>query len=378
MNSKPLRLGFIGGGINSAVGTTHKIASQMDNRWEIVSGCFSKHLDINTQTGDRWKVSPGRVHATWQQMLENDQENLDAIVVLTPTPSHADIVLKVLDCGIPVICEKALTPSSAQAKAIQESAVRNNSVVFVTYNYTGYPMIRELKAMIEQGKLGKISHIQIEMPQEGYLRHNSEGKPNRPQEWRLKDPDIPVVSLDLGTHLHNMIYFLTGAHPVSVIGDQYSYGFFDVIDHVTCQACYTDELSVQMWYGKSSLGYRNGLRVRVFGEHGAAEWYQMDPEHMKISDNLGNILTVDRSVLEPEVAAQERYNRFKAGHPSGFIEAFGNYYNDIADALQLFKQNGTHASPYVFGAEHAAQGLKMLEAIARSATTRQWESIDEA
>lgn len=375
MARQPLQLGFIGGGINSAVGATHKIASQMDNRWKVVAGCFSKSTSINQRTAEEWGISSDRVYADWKEMTASEKNRLDAIAVLTPTPLHAEIVTEVLKSGLSVICEKALAVSSEEALQIKYTAESTGTALFVTYNYTGYPMVRELKAMIGRGALGKILHIQLEMPQEGYLRRNTSGEPNRPQDWRLQDFEIPVVSLDLGTHLHNMIYFLTGAFPESLVAEQNSFGCFDVIDHVTCQARYSDDIAVQMWYGKSSLGYRNGLRIRIFGDKAAAEWYQLEPEHLKLSNSTGEIQLIDRSTLSLEAAALLRYNRFKAGHPSGFIEAFGNYYDDIADALHAFNENGRYESKYVFGAAHAAAGLQMLEVIARSSRTRQWESI---
>lgn len=376
MNIQPLTLGFIGGGLNSAVGTTHRIAAEMDKRWKVTAGCFSTHEDTNRNTAETWGISPERLYPAWKDFLASEKNKLDAVVVLTPTPSHFKIVIEALNQGFNVICEKALAVSSTEAMEIQNTAKKNNAFIAVTYNYTGYPMLRELKLMVEKGRLGRLNQIHIEMPQEGYSRLNAEGKPNIPQRWRLEDTGLPTLSLDLGVHLHHMIHFLSGETPLEVVALHDTYGNFkEVIDNAMCIARYTGNLACQIWYSKSALGHRNGLRVRVYGEEGSAEWYQMDPEHIKFCDNRGTYSLIDRTAVSLDLSSELRYNRFKAGHPAGFIEAFANHYFDIAESFINFKNNRQADSPWVFDAELAAEGLKMFEAVADSSKNKSWQRV---
>ncbi len=376
--TKALNIGFIGGGVNSAVGSTHFIASQMDGRFKVLSGCFSRHQDVNIQTAEQWGISESRRHQDISEFLSEEKDRLDAVVVLTPTPTHADFVVQAIRHGYPVICEKALASSTLEAIVIEQAITECNGYLAVTYNYTGYPMLRELKRMIRQGALGRVEQVHIEMPQEGFARLNRDGGPMVPQQWRLRDVDIPTISLDLGVHLHHIIDFLTGEKPQELVAMQSSQGRFrQVIDNTMCIARYTNSLECSIWYSKAALGYRNGLRVRVFGESASAEWHQMEPEFLIHHDNKGHKNIIDRASVDVEIANQARYNRFKSGHPAGFLEAFANHYWDIADSLRNYLAIGSQAkSEFVFSTQLAREGLIMLEAIAKSSKERCWVSIN--
>jgi predicted dehydrogenase len=318
-----------------------------------------------------------RVYSNWGELLTQEQGQLDAVVVLTPTPDHVDPVVCALRAGFPVICEKALATSSAEARTIQQVVTEQHGFLTVTYNYTGYPMLRELKNMIAQGHLGRIEQLHIEMPQEGFARRNRAGEPMVPQQWRLRDGEVPTISLDLGVHVHHLVDFLTGEKPCQLVAMQSSLGCFrQVVDNTMALVHYTSELDCSIWFSKAALGYRNGLRVRVFGDQASAEWYQMEPEFLIHHDNKGHKTIIDRASTDVELAQLQRYNRFKSGHPAGFLEAFANLYWDIADSLEGFCRTGQQASDYVFSAQHAWEGLVMLEAITQSSNDRCWKSIN--
>ncbi|MDF1485782.1 Gfo/Idh/MocA family oxidoreductase [Ramlibacter sp. H39-3-26] len=372
----PLRLGFVGGALNSAVGYAHFVSSTLDNRFEVVAGCFSRHPDVNAEAGAAYAVAPERVHADWHTLLERERDSLDALVVLTPTPAHAPILATALDAGVPVICEKALATSHAQALHIQESVQRNGGFLAVTYNYTGYPMVRELRQLIRDGLLGQLQQIHVEMPQEGFLR-TTDGELPHPQIWRLHDGTIPTVSLDLGVHAHHLVEFLSGQHVLEVVADQRCFGHFPtIIDDISCMARYSGGIRVNYWYGKTALGYRNGLRIRIFGSKASAQWLQAEPELLSIYHADGRREQVDRGSSGLRVASRPRYNRFKPGHPAGFVEAFANLYADIADLLQQRRQGQAHPqSEYVFGANSASAGLAFLEAVTASMHSHAWQPV---
>ncbi|MBN2448779.1 MAG: Gfo/Idh/MocA family oxidoreductase, partial [Lentisphaeria bacterium] len=357
----PLSLGFIGGALDSAVGYTHFVSCRMDRRWSLDAGCFSALPQENRRAGEAYGVAPERVYPTWEDLLRQEKGRLDAVVILTPTPSHGDIVLGCLREGFPVICEKALGVDSGEAAEILRVRDETRGFLALSYNYSGYPMVRELRRRIQDGALGTILHFQAEMQQEGFRRTDARGNRPVPQEWRLHDGRIPTIYLDLGVHLHQLVHYLTGGSPLEVVAAQGSFGWFDVIDNVTCLCRYSGGVQGQMWFSKSALGHRNGLRIRVYGSKAAAEWYQANPEELLISHADGRREMVDRA-SGVDVASLARYNRFKAGHPAGFIEAFANLYTDLADCLRQYRATGRWNSGEVFGAELAGEGLRMLQA----------------
>lgn len=372
-----LRVAFLGGAYNSAVGRVHRVAVEMDQRFELVGGCFSRHSEANRASAIQYGLNPAQVSASLDELLDRQAGQIDALVVLTPTNQHETQVLRCLGAGLPVICEKALTTSSAEALAIQRQLAAHGGFLAVTYNYTGYPMLRELRQMVVDGRFGKIEQIHVEMPQDGFARLSNDGSPLLPQEWRLNDGRVPTISLDLGVHLHMMVRFLTDEMPVEVVATSNTYGNFgQVVDNVSCLARYTNNLNCTIWYSKTALGYRNGLKLRLFGEQGAAEWLQENPEYLTLTDHFGTKSVVDRASREIKVANQGRYARFKVGHPAGFVEAFANYYYDTADALSAHLAGRPAAGEYVFGIDDALQGLRVLEAIADSSTQRSWATVE--
>lgn len=371
----PLKVAVIGGGVNSAVGNAHRIALQMDNCWKPVAGCFSRNPVVNDESARCWGVCSNRRYSEWKSLLAGETGHVDAILILAPTPLHGEMVLNCLKAGYAVICEKALASSINESEQILQYVTKNKSFVAVTYNYSGYPMIRELRERIHQGELGRIQHIHIEMPQEGFLRRGQSGEKSQPQAWRLQDGEIPTVSLDLGVHLHQMVNFLSGQVPVEVVSDHCTYGYFpEVVDTVFALVRYTDGLRVQMWYGKAALGIRNGLRIRVFGTEGSGEWLQTQPEELTICRRDGSRLLIDRATTGL-VASEKRYHRFKAGHPAGFIEAFANHYHDVAEDLRRYQKGIDGSSPYVLHCDIAHEGLRLLSTIADAARKQCFKKI---
>lgn len=373
------KIAFLGGSLDSAVGRAHKSAIEIDKKFSLVAGCFSRNMEINLKTGIEYGVQVDRIYTNFLDLLNAEKDNLDAIVILTPTDTHYNDIIACVEAKIPVICEKSMVTSSVESKKIHELCETTNSFLAVTYNYTGYPMIRELQNFISSGKLGEIKNICIEMPQEGFLKVDKMGKPIVPQNWRLKDGNIPTLSLDLGVHVHSIINFLIGKKPLEVVASVNTFGNFkSVVDDISCIVNYSDGVLVNMWFSKSALGYRNGLKVRVFGEKGAAEWVQENSEYLYFSENNGTKTIIDRSNSFVKIASESRYSRFKPGHPAGFIEAFANYYYDIAESLDKFKLGEREIlNQYIFGTNISHEGMQLLEAITRSNESKKWEVVYE-
>ena len=372
---KPLKLAFIGGSINSAIGYTHYIASQMDHLFLVSAGCFSKNDEINKKTALTWGIDEKHLYSDWKELLEKEINEIDALVILTPTPNHYEMIMKALDFGYSIISEKALAATHEEGLEISKKVEEKKAFFAVTHNYTGYPMLRELQNMIEDKKLGKITNINIEMPQESFARLINGEKP-KPQNWRLDDGKIPGISLDLGAHLQHIVYFLTNENPFELVADETSFGWFpQVVDNISCIARFKSGMRCQMWYGKSAIGHRNGLRVRVYGTKASAEWFQMNPEEFLFHTIDGDRIIIDRVSSNVKVSNQYRYNRFKAGHPAGFVEAFGNLYFDIAEKLTQYKLDGNHKIDWSYDVEQATIGLEVFEAIKTSSKENRWVKL---
>jgi predicted dehydrogenase len=364
-HTKPLRLAFVGGAPNSAVGYAHFVAARMDGLWDLQAGAFSRHPDVNANAAEVYGVPRERCFSGLSELLDQEHGNLDALSILTPTPDHYEMVLECLRRGVPVICEKALAMTSGEAKKIRDICLEKKGFLAVIYNYSGYPIVRELRGMIRDGMLGEILHFQAEMPQEGFLRVDDQGNKPAPQSWRKTDGSVPTLHLDLAVHLHELVHYLIGQNPLEVVADQSSRGWFPVVDNVNCLARYSGNVQGQFWFSKCALGHRNGLRLRIYGSKAAAEWYQLNPEELVLSFSDGRRQIFDRA----------RYTRFKAGHPAGFNEALANLYFDIHKALEKYKATGRQESEEVFGADLAVEGLCFLESMVKSCQTHAWEKI---
>jgi len=374
---RPFRLGFIGGALDSAVGYAHFSACRMDRCWSLESGFFSPQKALNERTAETYGVARTRLHHDFHSFLNKEKKNLDAVSILSPTPLHKSMVADCLRVGIPVICEKALAVSSRDILELESCRSKTRGFLAVIYNYSGYPMVREMRRLIRTGKLGKILHFQAEMPQEGYMRTDSQGRKPKVQSWRLRDGTVPTIHLDLGVHLHQLIRYLTGMKPREVVADQGKFGWFRVVDQVTSLTRYDQGAQGAVWFSKTALGHRNGLRLRIYGSKASAEWAQMNPEELLISHGDGKKEILDRGVGLP-LASKPRYNRFKAGHPAGFVEALSNLYSDIHTTLKAYKKTGRKQSDEVFGAAMALEGMNWLEAMVRSTRSKKWEKVIRA
>jgi len=359
---KKYKLGFIGGGLGSIAGNPHYIAARMDNRFDIAGGVFSSNMKTSKLTAELRNAIP---FTEPDEMIE--QLKPDAVVVLTPTPMHFDNISMLLDKNIPVICEKPLVASVEEALELKNKL--GDNFLVVTNNYSGYPMLRELKARIECGDLGDIINIRLQMPQETFMRPPKNIK--YPQPWRLKDGLIPMICLDLGVHLHHLMFFLTSKKPVRIMAEFNSFSKYPVVDDVNIWLEFEDSSKSSMWMSKAALGHRNGMAIEVFGSKCSASWIQMSPEFLNLSYFDGRKIVLDRGG-DCIVANEARYARMTTGHPAGFIEAFSNLYYDIADCLDSYRQTGAFHNPFVFGLEHALEGLKIFQTAGEAHNAPNW------
>lgn len=365
----PLQLGFIGGGLSSAVGQVHFGASRMDGLWQLAAGAFSRNKLTNTATAKQWGVDEQRAYADWRELILQEKDRLDAVAVLLPTPMHAEAVEKLLKYNIPVICEKSLVTDLHELDILRRAYKPKKNYLAVTYNYSGYPLVRELRELVRSGELGKIKQFHFEMPQEGFVRPPKiAGKSAPPQSWRLQNSHIPMVCHDLGMHLHHLASFFFEKEADEVMAEFSSYSpYHNLVDTVFMWLRYACGMKGSFWFTKSALGNRNGMKLRVYGDKASAEWLQIRPEELRIAHQNGRVEIVDRGG-EANVSTELRYNRMKPGHPAGFVEAFANLYADMHSEIAERKP-----SDYVFGFDHACAGMSLFAAAVESNETRSWK-----
>lgn len=369
---KVREIAFVGGATRSAVGNVHRIAAQMDGRFKLVGGCFSRNQEVNAETGNRWRLDSARIYRDIFELIDLERGQVDAVVVLTPVFSHASNISVLLEKGFNVVSEKPLVSSVSEVRHLSAVAQRSDSHLFVTFNYTGYPMIRELRARILRGDFGVVRHMRLTMQQESFVKRGLDGNPILPQTWRREDRSIPTVSLDLGMHVVHLQQFLVKQRPRSIISRMATFGNFrEVVDDVDVMYECEEGLFVHGWWSKSAVGYTNGLSVEVFGTEGSAKWVQLDPEILRLRGTGGTEQIVHRGTVDCIVAGLPRYNRFKAGHPDGFIEAFANVYDDIATRLDDPTKSDTPFT-YVdeFSVAQSSLLLATLDAAVEAARTR--------
>lgn len=356
-------LGIIGGSHTSAAGRCHVTASQLDNYWSIRAAMFSKNYEKSRRSKDHYGLDHCNTYEAIEDFL-NESKNLDAISIVTPTNIHAEQCIDIIkNSNTDIFCEKAIATSSSEAEAIKKAlSQKTNQKVYTFFNYTGYPMVRELREMIAMGDLGELVSVEILMPQQTFLLTDAKNQKIRPQEWRLKEQKcIPHVSLDLGAHVINLGEFVTQKKSTLASAYTTSRGNFpQAIDLVNGTILLEQNIPFCFMYGKCMLGHDNGLRLTVNGSKSSVSWNQKIPDILTLSKANGEIYQVNHTCSSLKIANHNRYTRFKSGHPTGFIEAFANYYQD------LYHQNKNN----IFSLGEAIHGLKVLEAIHESSSKR--------
>ena len=369
MSRKIREIGFIGGGIDSGIGKTHYNSICLNRNWKLSAGFFSRNKKINILSGKKYNIPKNRIYSSIDSFLKNEKK-IGAVSLLTPIPNRYNTIKKIIKNKIPIICEKPLLASIEESKKIKK--ILNKNFLTVTYNYTGYPMIRELENLIKKKSFfGKINSIFIEMPSGVFLEKKT--KKENIAKWRLKDGKIPMSFLDLGSHVFNLMYFLTKHYPENLIAKSSTFGKFkNIKDDVMCFGSLNKNTNFNIWFSKSTLGYDNGLKIRIFGKKASVEWVQSEPEKLKINTNDKKNFTIDRGSYLSLISKFKRYNDFKSGHPTGFLEAFKNLYDDILQNIENYKKKIKLNKTYIFEFEHAQKILTVLDSIQKSFVSKKW------
>ncbi|HEX4043655.1 MAG TPA: Gfo/Idh/MocA family oxidoreductase [Xanthobacteraceae bacterium] len=342
MVARRLRLGFVGGGPGAFIGPVHRMAARLDDRYEIVAGAFSADPERGRTGARDLRIAADRAYDDYNKMAAGEAarpDGIDAVAIVTPNYLHHAVAKAFLAAGIHVICDKPMAVSPAQALDLA-ATVRDTGLVFgLTHNYTGYPMARQARAMVEAGELGSIRIVQVEYAQD-WLATKLEATDQKQAAWRT-DParSGPAGCLaDIGTHAYHLARFVTGLDCVEVAAELT--GFVPdrrVDDNIQAMLRFTGGARGMVWASQVAPGHANDLRLRVYGEKAGLTWRQEEPDRLWFAP-LGEAGRVLRRGGAGAGAAARQASRLPAGHPEGYIEAFAQLYADLAEQITAHRE----------------------------------------
>ena len=370
MLGRRLRLAVIGGGPGSFIGAMHRHAAALDNRYELVAGALSSDPARSLQAGRELGLAPERAYASAAALFAGERAiagGADVVAIMTPNDSHCELASAALAAGFDVICDKPMTNTVEEAQRLHAAVLASGRVFCLTHNYTGYPMVRQARAMVEAGELGDIRLVQVEYVQGGNARAF---QPAQGRSWR-HDPSKGGPSLvmgDIGSHAHNLLRFITGLEVTEVAAEVGSIVPGRVVhDYAGAMLRLERGARGSFWVTQAAAGVENSLRIRVSGALGTLEWQQEAPQALSFKplDGPAQLRTPNGPGTLPLAA---RASRIVKGHPGGFLEAFANLYSDAAEAIAA-GHAGTTPDPLAMAFPNAHDGLlgaRFIQAVVRS------------
>lgn len=378
---------MVGGGRGAFIGSVHRMAANLDGKIELIAGCFSSDPEKSRLSGEDFFLSSDRVYSTYEEMAEKESimvlgERIDFVSIVTSNDLHYKVAKTFLESGIHVICEKPMTLSKAQGEELRTIVEKSGLVFALTHNYTGCPMVKEAKAMVAEGKLGKILKIVAEYPQGYAIGAYDEAATSGGaiSNWRL-DPAISGVSNcmgDIGCHAENLVTYITGLKLEEIAADLNIFIPGRKLDDDGSMLCrYEGGARGVLYASQISTGDENNLNIRIYGTKASLEWHQEHPNELivKFADKPRETWRRGNS-YNGEAAA--KYTRLPFGHPEAFIEAFANIYlaagEAISDSIEgKFKGNDAYDYPNV---QDGVDGMAFIEAAVKSsANNAAWTKL---
>jgi predicted dehydrogenase len=380
-----VRLGMVGGGADSVIGATHLVAMRVDGLCELTAGAMSIDPAIAEASGRQELLAADRIYTDWREMAEKEAarpDRIDAVIIATPPRLHFPIARAFLERGIDVICEKPMTHDLAEARSLADLVRRHDRLFCLTHCYTGYPMVRQARAMVRAGAIGKVRLIEAEFsigvpgvalePDDPARRH-----------WRFRVDQEGKAALlgEAGSHAYHMVGYVTGltATEVSALMSTHA-PRREVYDNAYLTARFGAGVEGRLWYSYVAAGHDHGLTLKIYGETGNLTWWQEEGEVLWHKPMGGPAIRLARGYddVAPEAEAA---TRVRAGHPEGYLLAFANLYAEFAQAIMARGLGRPHlphlaALPTV---TEGLQGMAFIEAATRSnADGNRWVAVERA
>lgn len=382
---KRLKYAMVGGGQGAFIGAVHRKAIALDGQIDLVAGALSSSAEKAQASGRDLGLADDRNHARWEALLADELkrpagERIDFVSIVTPNHVHFPVARAFAEAGIHVVCDKPLVHTSEQAAELQRVVDKSGVVFGVTYNYTGYPMVREARDLVRKGAIGEVRKVIVEYNQ-GWLATKLEGGDNKQADWRTDPARSGAAGAigDIGSHAENLAATVTGLEIDSLCADLTAFvPGRRLDDDGNLLLRYANGARGVLIASQIEVGCENDLRLRVFGTTGTLDWRQEDPNYLVHApiDGPKRILTRGSPWLGESA---KRASRLPTGHPEAFIEAFANVYLGVAAhirALQAGQKPDPLTADYPTLAD-GARGVRFIEKTVESAASdRKWTRLD--
>ena len=372
-------MGMVGGGRGAFIGAVHRMAAALDGQIDLVCGAFSSNPEKSRLSGEDLYLDPARVYGSYQEMIETEAQlpaetRMDFVSIVTPNHMHFGPAKMALEHGFHVICDKPLCLTMDEAHELAALVKSSGQIFALTHNYTGYPMVKQARAMFRNGEFGRVRRIVVEYPQ-GWLSTKLEDEDQKQASWRT-DParsGLAGAMGDIGTHAENLAEYITGLKITELCADLHTHVDGRLLDDDGSVLLRFDNGARGLLYASQiSAGEENDLRIRAYGEYGSIEWAQMEPNSLWVKwlDRPIQVLRTASPGLYPESTA---HARIPAGHPEGYIEAFANIYRNVARCIHA-RLAGEDVDPVYLDfptVEDGVRGMRFVEAVVESSRSEE-------
>lgn len=336
---RKIRMGMVGGGSGSFIGAVHRMAANLDGQIELVCGCFSSTATNSLATGRSLFLPENRIYDSYKEMFEKESrlpesERMDFVAIVTPNHVHFEPAMMALTSGFHVVLDKPMTFTLEEAYLLRDKVKESGKLFALTHTYTGYPMVKEARFRVARGDFGKIRRIYVEYPQ-GWLYNDCAGD-NKQASWRvdpLRSGKAGCMG-DIGTHAFNLAEYITGLETIELCAELNTFVPGRLLDDDGAALLrYKGGAKGMLVASQIAVGEENAFKIRIYGESGALEWRQEEPNTMllKWPDRPAEIIRTSNGYMS---SVAQHNSRIPGGHPEGYIEAFANIYRNFALSLQ--------------------------------------------
>jgi len=381
---RKLRMGMIGGGLDAFIGAIHRMAVGIDGMIELCCGALSAHPETAIASGKHLLLPPDRIYTNYKEMIQREAalpegERMDFVTIVTPNFVHFDPAMMALEHGFHVVIEKPMTFTLDEAKQLEQKAREKNLLLCLTHTYSGYPMVKQARAMFREGVFGKIRKVWVEYPQ-GWLSRLSEKEGNAQAAWRTDPGKSGKAGCmgDIGTHAAHLAEYISGLQITQLCADlQAMVPGRALDDDGNVLLRFNNGATGVLMASQVAAGEENALKIRVYGEKGGIEWAQQEPNTLIVKwlDQPTQLLRAGGNFGDRLSSFAVKNCRTPAGHPEGYLEAFANIYKNFALTLSA-RLTGTEASPEALDFPTAADGIRGMafidQVVASSASDQKW------
>jgi predicted dehydrogenase len=362
---------MVGGGQGAFIGAVHRVAARLDDAYVLVCGALSSDANRARASAAEIGLDPARSYGSYTEMFAAERtlsDGMEAVAIVTPNHLHYPVARAALHAGFHVICDKPLATSVVEADALAQLAADADRIFAVTYNYSGYPMVRQARAMVARGDIGALRVVQVEYAQ-AWLAGPLEATGQKQAAWRTDPSQAGSGGAigDIGSHAFHLACFVSGRVPEQILADLSTFvAGRKVDDNAHVMLRFAGGARGNLWASQVAHGHDNALRLRVYGENGGLEWAQEEPDRLWFtpSGQPRQLLTRGGPGLYPEAT---RVTRVPAGHPEGYIEGFATIYAEVARALRSARENAVAAPEVTFPTVmDGVRGVRFIDACVKS------------